>query len=422
MTLPAANTEAKLIAYILSDNAAYLAKCDQDSITRDMFLSRFGWAFAQISARFKEGNQTDITTLKDIAVLAGESCPMKLDDFDEILQIDLMTTPTESDWSSSVEILRERKVAHVLETASKRTGDPIANTQSAIAEAIEIAKPNALTESAAEVAEQWRKDWEHTYETGIHNGMGTGYEYFDQFHTGMKPKALWCAGAKPGTGKTAMMLEVAMHVAANYGRVIFVSYEMGNDELMSRMVANAGNVSMTYTANGSRVKGIALDHDREATRAGIMKGIDRVSKLPILLRDNSQDIDRLCAYVRRECELRGDVKLVCVDYLQRIPSGERKEGRVIELDRTSRALKQLASDTRTTIFTACQLNKDGLPRESEGIWNDADVLLLLGDEGFNVRKMRNGPAGRDFAYKLDGRTQTFDFDATAQTDMNGLKS
>lgn len=54
-----------------------------------------------------------------------------------------------------------------------------------------------------------------------------------------------------------------------------------------------------------------------------------------------------------------------------------------------------------------QLNEQGQTRESRAISQDADVVLIIADDGIRVAKMRNGIKDSVLNLKIDGRFQSF---------------
>src|SRR5262249_38691556 len=112
----------------------------------------------------------------------------------------------------------------------------------------------------------------------------------------------------------------------------------------------------------------------------------------------------------------GDLGLVGVDYIQ-LMSGERTEGRQVEVSDISRQLKILARELDTVCLALSQLNRgleqrvDKRPmladlRESGSIEQDADAVgFIYRDEAYNpdsedkgtaeilIAKQRNGPTG-----------------------------
>ncbi|WP_285715334.1 DnaB-like helicase C-terminal domain-containing protein, partial [Proteus vulgaris] len=71
-------------------------------------------------------------------------------------------------------------------------------------------------------------------------GVLTGFNRFDQMTLGLQKSDLIVLAARPSVGKTAMALNMALHVALEGGRVAVFSLEMGAKQLAHRLVASAG--------------------------------------------------------------------------------------------------------------------------------------------------------------------------------------
>ena len=100
-------------------------------------------------------------------------------------------------------------------------------------------------------------------------GTGTGFYRYDEMTGGMRPGELIILAARPAMGKTALALNVALHVATNTrdpkGVAIF-SLEMQKEALLTRLICSQGNVDQQKFRSGfldddemSRLKNAAAD-------------------------------------------------------------------------------------------------------------------------------------------------------------------
>ena len=210
----------------------------------------------------------------------------------------------------------------------------------------------------------------------------------------MKEGSLNILAARPGMGKTAMAISVALNLANREKRSLFYSLEMSAKELAMRaLVAQAG-----MSQSRSRLK-----EAKEALDNGFMVIKDTPSLTPLELRSS----------VMLEQFQNGPVDLVIVDYLQ-IMGGEGKSTYEI-VSNISTALKGAARGFKTPILCLAQITRavesrtDKRPlisdlRDSGKIEEDADTISLLyrpryydrskGDETeINVGKNRHGEVG-----------------------------
>ena len=138
------------------------------------------------------------------------------------------------------------------------------------------------------------------------------------------------------------------------------------------------------------------------------------------------DSARICATIRRMVKAHG-VKLVVIDYLQKIQAVGKFEKRTYEIAQVSGALKAVAVDTNCALLTLAQLNreseKDKAPRpprisdlaDSGQIERDADTIGLLHrnraenggrDALLYIPKQRDGEVGECEMY-FEGKFSRF---------------
>lgn len=84
------------------------------------------------------------------------------------------------------------------------------------------------------------KRWE---DPNAMTGVPTGFAKLDELLLGLQPGALHVIGARPGMGKSALALNVAVNVARSTMRpVVFFSLEMSAYELSQRVLASEASV------------------------------------------------------------------------------------------------------------------------------------------------------------------------------------
>lgn len=274
-------------------------------------------------------------------------------------------------------------------------------------------------------------------------GISTGFEKLDGKTAGLHDGDLMIVAARPGMGKTSLVMNVAVNVASprtvtlpgpgeqghgierhesGYGVCVF-SLEMPREQLATRMVCSEGRVDL-----GRLRQGFLQPEDwRHLTEAA-----SYLSTLPIWIDDTpALGILELRAKVRRiqaeynrpatptSAERR--VGMVVIDYLQLMKGRDGVSSREQEISEISRGLKQLAKELRVPVVALSQLNravetrttKDKRPqlsdlRESGAIEQDADTIIFIyRDDYYNpettnakgiaeliVAKQRNGPTGK----------------------------
>ena len=269
-------------------------------------------------------------------------------------------------------------------------------------------------------------------------GVPTGFDRYDKLTSGLHEGDLSIIAARPGMGKTSLVLNMAANVASPKGRevdgdpnqrwedggvgVVIFSLEMPREQLANRMVCSEARVDVSKMRTGY----LSPQDWSKLTQAASFLG-----SLPIWIDDSpGLSIIELRAKVRRlqaEYDLRDDegrktkkIGAVIVDYLQLMKGRDGAQSREQEISEISRGLKGLAKELEVPVIALSQLNravetrseKSKRPlisdlRESGAIEQDADnIVFIYRDDYYNrddsaepniaeliVAKQRNGPTG-----------------------------
>lgn len=233
-------------------------------------------------------------------------------------------------------------------------------------------------------------------------GITTGFGQLDEILTGgMNRGALIILGARPSMGKTALSLNIAAHCAREYG-VLFLSQEMTNGELLDRMNAQLGRISL-----GAIIRGDMDDNDwgRFTAANGKLSAmnlhIDDQPALTIL------DVRSKAQLVKRKHGL----DVLVVDYLQ-LMTGD-GDNRNSQIEEISRGLKALAKELSIVVIALSQLSRNAANkqrpqlsdlRDSGAIEQDADIVMFLHrDEVDNPQSHMRGVADLFVAKNRQGR-------------------
>ncbi len=242
-------------------------------------------------------------------------------------------------------------------------------------------------------------------------GLPTGFRQLDWYTSGFHPGDLVITAGRPGMGKTAFALNIALNACrARQVPVVVFSLEMPNEQLAKRLLCAEAGV------DGTKLRGGRLTREdwQPLTRAA-----GELSELPIWMDDTPgltlMEMRAKCRRLHSEEPL----GLIVVDYLQLMRSGTKSESREQEISEISRSLKGLAKELGLPIMALSQLNrgvetrgtKDKRPqlsdlRESGAIEQDADTIMFIyRDEVYNpetpdkgiaeiiIGKQRAGPTG-----------------------------
>ncbi len=215
--------------------------------------------------------------------------------------------------------------------------------------------------------------------TGIHSG----FTDLDRLTNGWQKSDLIIIAARPGMGKTAFTLNLALNAAKNYGnKIAFFSLEMSSIQLAHRMIAMESEVGSHKLRSGQLT-------DDEWRR--INDTVERLNEVSIFIDDTpGLPIFELRAKARR-LVMQQKIEMVIVDYLQLMSSGVDKSSgnRQEEISKISRSLKSLAKELDIPVIALSQLSRaveqrggDKRPmlsdlRESGAIEQDADLVMFL---------------------------------------------
>lgn len=246
-------------------------------------------------------------------------------------------------------------------------------------------------------------------ENGSHSErLYTGIANVDEMLQGFRTKQLVVFGGEPGSGKSALTLQVALHIAMSYGAVAVVSQEMRHDEVAERIAAQHSKRPIrSVTKDAAAVRSIA--RDVRDVRVPIYDWQMTPEEFEASMRDCKVQNPDLAAYV--------------LDYVQLMRRGD---GRNALKEHEFMAdlmpmCKRLAQDLNVVGIVLAQLTRearkgDGPPgmsafrgggaiednADKAGIlWRDVDDSLKM-----HVCKNRQGPKG-NVALHFDGATMTF---------------
>ncbi len=265
-------------------------------------------------------------------------------------------------------------------------------------------------------------------------GLKSGFYPLDQLTSGWKEGELIVVAARPGRGKTALLinfLQGAVNDSEKFDKnkdvLLFFSLEMRNREIYQRHLMLESQVNYTLTSR-QRLANVYDD---------LIKASEVLRDLPIKIFDYSTiTLDEIRAQIT-EVSKTNNVKLVVIDYLQLVNAFKNSYNisRQQEVTMISKSLKSFAKEFNVPIIAAAQLSrrieerKDSRPilsdlRESGSIEQDADMVLFIHrvkDEdsenqeaiGHNnifqveliLEKNRSGPTGKvQFDFQSDVST------------------
>ncbi len=248
-------------------------------------------------------------------------------------------------------------------------------------------------------------------------GISTGFSDIDNKLAGLQNSNLIILAARPGQGKTAMVLNIAQHVSVHDKISVGIfSLEMSKEELVDRLLVSQADVDAWRLKTGR-----LSDEDF----ARLSEAMGQLAEAPLYIDDTPGiNIFEMRTKARR-LQVSKNLGLLIVDYLQLVDSGHRYDNRVQEVSIISQSLKNLARELKIPVLAVSQLSRaveargSKVPmladlRESGAIEQDADVVMFLYKTEtesekweqqivkLGIAKHRNGPLGEvDLIFKGD---------------------
>lgn len=249
-------------------------------------------------------------------------------------------------------------------------------------------------------------------------GVATGFPDLDTRLAGLQESNLIILAARPGTGKTAMVLNIAQYGSVKEKIPVgMFSLEMSKEEVVDRLLVAQADIDAWKLKTGRLT-------DDDFTK--LSEAMGQLAEAPFYI-DDTPGLNILEIRTKaRRLQVEYGVKLIIVDYLQLIDSGRRFDNRVQEVSLISQSLKNLARELKLPILTCSQLSRavesrgTKVPelsdlRESGSIEQDADVVMFIYREEqdqmawgaqiptkLRIAKHRNGPLGEmDLIFRGD---------------------
>lgn len=325
-------------------------------------------------------------------------------------------TPSAANLDHYLEIVKTKHTLRQLQTLCVNTAARVHTTNDAEdlvfsfqAEVNRLLRTKARSEiEARQCAVRYTNDMQTRIDLqGAPSGILTGLCDYDRITDGLQLGEQAIVGARPSQGKTALGLSILHHACILNGvPSLFITFEMSVEAIMRRLAA-------IHTRTGMRA--LRTGQLRQEDLAKMPEFVSRFRSYPLTIVDylNGAGANTVAATIERAAQ--DGVKLVIIDYLQKIKAPTRNEKRTYEIGEVSGILKSAAERNRVAMLTLAQLNREPdkggkngqarFPRVSDladsgQIERDADVVGLLHRENRDmptamliVAKNRDGECG-----------------------------
>ena len=255
-------------------------------------------------------------------------------------------------------------------------------------------------------------------------GVPSGFRDIDALLRGYPKAEVSVVAGRPGSGKTAFALSLAVNMARAGLRVLFFSIEMTLLSLLDRLVSIETGIDSRKIANGRL-------SPHEASR--YTETVGRMSQWQIFIDDTSGLTPEMMRTKTQRVRYEHGIDIIFVDYLQLMETTEDYgTNETTKVSYLSRQITKLAKDTGIPVLALAQLSravenrKDKRPqlsdlRSSGQIEQDASIIqFIYRDEMYNedtefpnqadiiTAKNRHGPTGTMSLYYEKSLTKFMD--------------
>lgn len=203
----------------------------------------------------------------------------------------------------------------------------------------------------------------------------------DRLSGGLHKQRLYVVGARPGCGKTIMLVQMAIYAAISHHKALVFSLELSREDLMGRVLACGAHANYGE---------ITRRDIKPETMGKINQWAGAAASMSLEVDD---DPDQTIESISQACRIkkqRDGLDIVLIDYLQLVSASHGGDNRVQQVDHIANRARAIARKLDCVVVVAAQLNRkvedsSGKPRlptkadfrESGGIEQTADVCLAL---------------------------------------------
>ena len=357
--------------------------------------------FDVLKELYQSGIAVDIMTVTDR--LKSKKLLKEIGDVDYLLEI-VNSVPTASNVDYYINIVREKAIlrnlidtaTNIVTEAYNETGSINETLDDAERKILNVVKNRKSSEfkPIQEALSKAQLNLETLASSGSEiTGLSSGFYDLDKVTTGFHPSELIILAARPGMGKTAIVLNIVTNVALSTKKSVAIfNLEMNAEQLAMRMISSAGQI------DGYKLRTGKLEHNDWKR---VNEGISRLAETNIKIDDTPGiSIGEIRAKCRRLAASEEGLAMVVIDYLQLVSTTSKYAGnRQQEVAEISRALKTLALELEIPIIACAQLSRavegreDKRPlmsdlRESGSIEQDADIVAFLYRDDYYNKEAR----------------------------------
>ncbi|HEY77365.1 MAG TPA: replicative DNA helicase [Thermoflexia bacterium] len=384
----------------------------------DFYVRRNGWVYEAVLALHQRRQPIDFLTL--CAELEAKGRLEEVGGQAYIARL-IEAVPTALHAEAYARRVREaavrRRMLRFASTIARLAHDADRPLEEALdrieAESLRLRGEVAFQDRLRPLGEVVREVYDHLEEAtrqGTVLGLSTGFPDLDRLLGGFRRGSLVIVGARPGQGKSSLLLSFATAALRAGVPAVLFSLEMSAEEVAHRLLAMEAGIDTV------RLQTARLRSDEWPVLA---EHAGRLATLPLWVDDTPYlTTGDLRAKARRLYAEHG-LGMVLLDYIQLAHPSHRYDSRYQEIGAITRDLKELAQELKVPVIAASQVSRaveqraSKRPtladlRESGNQEADADVVIFphreeadvegTGPQGVEaaeliVAKHRHGPTG-----------------------------
>lgn len=328
--------------------------------------------FVHIAGNLRAGLPANLINLKDFFSTLDEG-----KDYLNTLSLSVSATLLPSETHKILRDLRnKRKLEEIALELKEMSSDATKNSQEIkdfVSESLEELNLTASAKKTLTLSQAVRRSFKSRGSKIIYSG----YPSLDQITGGFEDGDLIILAGRPGMGKSALGVSIALKLAKENIGVLIISLEMSQEQVARRIIANLGSL------NVAKLKYNSLSSQAEVEF--FQKAVERADELPIFLNDEGSITLAKIKYEIKKHVKKG-VRLVMIDYIQLIKH-QTRGGMTEKITEISNALKAMAMEFGVVILGLSQLNRalesreDKRPqlsdlRDSGAIEQDANMVIF----------------------------------------------
>ncbi len=256
---------------------------------------------------------------------------------------------------------------------------------------------NVRATDAEGIIEEVERDLEAIALGGSY-GFSTGFSLLDKRTGGFLPSQIWVLGANTGIGKSFVILQLALNVLKQKGKVMLFSTEMDRKLNMMRLIGNLAGVGTIRL-----VKGLLDEDEKLAVKEAVAEL--KSYRDDLVIYDSIYSVEEMRLKIKKQ-QLEKKVDLVIVDFLQNLTGPENIYER---MSNAAIALQKIAQEQKITILLVSQVSQAAAGWQSkEAIeYKGAGEIAMIADVGLwmmkdkdikdqrviYLRKVRHGQTG-----------------------------